>query len=172
MKIPYRDSSPQLATNVFVAPGAFLIGDVTVGEESTIWFNAVLRGDEGPITIGKRCSIQDNATIHLYEGAPVIVEDEVTVGHNAILHGCKIGRRSIVGMGATVLDHADIGEECIIGANTLIPSGKKFPPRSLIIGSPGKVVRELTASDLEMIQESIDSYVDKGYAFRKQLADN
>ena len=172
MKISYRDSSPQLATNVFVAPGAFLIGDVTVGEESTIWFNAVLRGDEGPITIGKRCSIQDNATIHLYEGAPVIVEDEVTVGHNAILHGCKIGRRSIVGMGATVLDHADIGEECIIGANTLIPSGKKFPPRSLIIGSPGKVVRELTASDLEMIQESIDSYVDKGYAFRKQLADN
>lgn len=172
MKIPYRDNSPQLATNVFVAPGAFLIGDVTVGEESTIWFNAVLRGDEGPITIGKRCSIQDNATIHLYEGAPVIVEDEVTVGHNAILHGCKIGRRSIVGMGATVLDHADIGEECIIGANTLIPSGKKFPPRSLIIGSPGKVVRELTASDLEMIQESIDSYVDKGYAFRKQLADN
>ncbi|MGX8177617.1 gamma carbonic anhydrase family protein [Exiguobacterium artemiae] len=172
MNIPYRDVSPSLATNVFVAPGAFLIGDVTVGEESTIWFNAVLRGDEGPITIGQRCSIQDNATIHLYEGAPVIVEDEVTVGHNAILHGCKIGRRSIVGMGATVLDHAEIGEECIIGANTLIPSGKKFPPRSLIIGSPGKVVRELTPADLEMIQESIDSYVDKGYAFRQQLSEN
>ncbi|MCT4779447.1 MULTISPECIES: gamma carbonic anhydrase family protein [Exiguobacterium] len=170
MNIPYRDVSPSLAEHVFVAPGAFLIGDVTVGEESTIWFNAVLRGDEGPITIGKRCSIQDNATIHLYEGAPVIIADEVTVGHNAILHGCKIGRRSIVGMGATVLDHAEIGEECIIGANTLIPSGKKFPPRSLIIGSPGKVVRELTAADLEMIQESIDSYVDKGYAFRKQFA--
>lgn len=172
MNIPYHDVSPSLATNVFVAPGAFLIGDVTVGEESTIWFNAVLRGDEGPITIGQRCSIQDNATIHLYEGAPVIVEDEVTVGHNAILHGCKIGRRSIVGMGATVLDHAEIGEECIIGANTLIPSGKKFPPRSLIIGSPGKVVRELTPADLEMIQESIDSYVDKGYAFRQQLSEN
>lgn len=172
MNISYRDRSPALAANVFVAPGAFLIGDVTIGEESTIWFNAVLRGDEGPITIGKRCSIQDNATIHLYEGAPVIVEDEVTVGHNAILHGCKIGRRSIVGMGATVLDHAEIGEECIIGANTLIPSGKKFPPRSLIIGSPGKVVRELTPADLEMIQESIDSYVDKGYAFRKQLAED
>lgn len=172
MNISYRDRSPALAANVFVAPGAFLIGDVTIGEESTIWFNAVLRGDEGPITIGKRCSIQDNATIHLYEGAPVIVEDEVTVGHNAILHGCKIGRRSIVGMGATVLDHAEIGEECIIGANTLIPSGKKFPPRSLIIGSPGKVVRELTPADLEMIQESIDSYVDKGYDFRKQLAED
>lgn len=169
MNIPYRDTAPRLAETVFVAPGAFLIGDVTIGEESTVWFNAVLRGDEGPITIGKRCSIQDNATIHLYEGAPVIVEDEVTVGHNAILHGCRIGRRSIVGMGATVLDHAEIGEECIIGANTLIPPGKKFPPRSLIVGSPGKVVRQLTPADLEMIQESIDSYVDKGYAFREQL---
>ncbi|WP_290782605.1 gamma carbonic anhydrase family protein [Exiguobacterium sp. UBA6309] len=170
MKIPYQSIHPNVASDVFIAPGAYLIGDVTIGSESTIWFNAVLRGDEGPITIGKRCSIQDNATIHLYEGAPVVIEDEVTVGHNAILHGCKIGRRSIVGMGATVLDHADIGEECIIGANTMIPSGKVFPPRSLIIGSPGKVVRELTEADLAMIQESIDSYVDKGYAFRNILA--
>ncbi|WP_114571446.1 gamma carbonic anhydrase family protein [Exiguobacterium flavidum] len=169
MQIPYQGKTPQLEKNVFIAPGAYLIGEVTIGEESTIWFNAVLRGDEGPITIGKRCSIQDNATIHLYEGAPVVVEDEVTVGHNAILHGCHIGRRSIVGMGATILDHAVIGEECIIGANTLIPSGKKIPPRSLVIGSPGKVVRELNAQDLEMIQESIDSYVDKGYAFRAEL---
>lgn len=169
MQIPYQGKTPQLEKNVFIAPGAYLIGEVTIGEESTIWFNAVLRGDEGPITIGQRCSIQDNATIHLYEGAPVVVEDEVTVGHNAILHGCHIGRRSIVGMGATILDHAVIGEECIIGANTLIPSGKKIPPRSLVIGSPGKVVRELNAQDLEMIQESIDSYVDKGYAFRAEL---
>jgi len=169
MQVPYQGKTPQLEKNVFVAPGAYVIGEVTIGEESTIWFNAVLRGDEGPITIGKRCSIQDNATIHLYEGAPIVVEDEVTVGHNAILHGCHIGRRSIVGMGATILDHAVIGEECIIGANTLIPSGKKIPPRSLVIGSPGKVVRELNAQDLEMIQESIDSYVDKGYAFRAEL---
>ena len=154
-----------------VAPGAKIIGDVRVGEESTIWFNAVLRGDEAPILIGNRCSIQDNSTIHLYEDAPVIIEDEVTVGHNVILHGCRIGKRSIIGMGSTILDHSEIGEECIVGANTLVPSGKKFPPRSLIVGSPGKVVRELNDKDLELIQLSIDTYVQKGYDYREIFED-
>ncbi|OCA89001.1 gamma carbonic anhydrase family protein [Pseudobacillus wudalianchiensis] len=165
MIVAYNGKKPELDETVFVAPGAYLIGDVHIGAESTIWFNAVLRGDEGSITIGKRCSIQDNSTIHLYEEAPVVVEDEVTVGHNVILHGCKIGKRSIVGMGSTILDHAEIGEECIIGANTLIPSGKKIPPRSLVVGSPGKVVRELNDKDFELIQLSIDTYVQKGYEF-------
>lgn len=167
MLVPYKGNKPELHPTVFVAPGAKVIGEVQVGEESTIWFNTVLRGDEGPITIGKRCSIQDNSTIHLYEGAPVIVEDEVTVGHNVILHGCKVGKRSIIGMGSTILDHAEIGEECIIGANTLIPPGKKIPPRSLVVGSPGKVVRELTEKDFEIIELSIDSYVKKGYDYRE-----
>ncbi|KZR59850.1 gamma carbonic anhydrase family protein [Pseudobacillus badius] len=167
MIVSYNGKNPKVDHSVFVAPGAYLIGDVHIGSESTVWFNAVLRGDEGAITIGKRCSIQDNSTIHLYEGAPVVVEDEVTVGHNVILHGCKIGKRSIVGMGSTILDHAEIGEECIIGANTLIPSGKKIPPRSLVVGSPGKVVRELNDKDLELIQLSIDTYVQKGYEFRE-----
>ena len=169
MLIPYKGDKPELHPTVFVAPGAKVIGKVLVGEESTIWFNTVLRGDEGPITIGKRCSIQDNSTIHLYEGAPVVVEDEVTVGHNVILHGCKVGKRSIIGMGSTILDHAEIGEECIIGANTLIPPGKKIPPRSLVVGSPGKVVRELNEKDFEIIQLSIDSYVEKGYDYREIL---
>ena len=128
MLITFKGKSPVLDPSVFVAPGAKIIGDVQVGAESTIWFNTVLRGDEGPITIGNRCSIQDNSTIHLYEDAPVVIEDEVTVGHNVILHGCKVGKRSIIGMGSTILDHAEIGEECIIGANTLIPPGKKIPP--------------------------------------------
>lgn len=167
MIVTYNGKNPQLEENVFIAPGAYLIGDVHIGSESTIWFNAVLRGDEGTITIGKRCSVQDNSTIHLYEGAPVVVEDEVTVGHNVILHGCKIGKRSIVGMGSTILDHTEIGEECIIGANTLVPSGKKIPPRSLVVGSPGKVVRELSDKDFELIQLSIDTYVQKGYEFRE-----
>ena len=167
MLIPYKGNKPELHPTVFVAPGAKVIGKVQVGEESTIWFNTVLRGDEGPITIGKRCSIQDNSTIHLYEGAPVVIEDEVTVGHNVILHGCKVGKRSIIGMGSTILDHAEIGEECIIGANTLIPPGKKIPPRSLVVGSPGKVVRELNERDFELIQLSIDSYVEKGYEYRE-----
>ncbi|MFG3612528.1 gamma carbonic anhydrase family protein [Rummeliibacillus stabekisii] len=169
MIIAFNGKNPQLEENVFIAPGSQLIGDVHVGSESTIWFNAVLRGDEGSIIIGKRCSIQDNSTIHLYEGSPVVVEDEVTVGHNVILHGCKVGKRSIIGMGSTILDNTEIGEECIIGANTLIPSGKKIPPRSLVIGSPGKVVRELNDKDLELIQLSIDTYVQKGYDFRKAL---
>lgn len=172
MIIPYNGKTPAIHPSVFVAPGAYLIGDVTIGEESTIWFNAVLRGDEGSITIGKRCSIQDNSTIHLYESAPVTIEDEVTIGHNVILHGCTVKKRSIIGMGSTILDNAVIGEECIIGANALIPSGKVIPPRSLVVGSPGKVVRELTDKDLELIQLSIDTYVQKGYDFNEILQDD
>ena len=102
----------------------------------------------------------------MYEGFPTIIDDEVTVGHNVILHGCKIGKRSIIGMGSTILDNVEIGEECIIGANTLIPSGKKIPPRSLVVGSPGKVTRSLNDKDLELIQLSIDTYVQKGKEYQ------
>jgi carbonic anhydrase/acetyltransferase-like protein (isoleucine patch superfamily) len=166
MIIPYNNKKPSIDDTVFVAPGAHLIGDVTIGKDSTIWFNSVLRGDEDSITIGEKCSIQDNSTIHLFEGCPVVIEDEVTVGHNVILHGCKIGKRSIIGMGSTILDNVEIGEECIVGANTLISSGKIIPPRSLVIGSPGKVVRRLNDKDLELIQLSIDTYVQKGKDFK------
>lgn len=166
MIIPYNNKKPSIDDTVFVAPGAHLIGDISIGKESTIWFNAVLRGDEDSITIGEKCSIQDNSTIHLFDGCPVVIEDEVTVGHNVILHGCKIGKRSIIGMGSTILDNVEIGEECIVGANTLISSGKVIPPRSLVIGSPGKVVRRLNDKDLELIQLSIDTYVQKGKDFK------
>jgi carbonic anhydrase/acetyltransferase-like protein (isoleucine patch superfamily) len=166
MIIPYNNKKPSIDDTVFVAPGTHLIGDISIGKESTIWFNAVLRGDEDSITIGEKCSIQDNSTIHLFEGCPVVIEDEVTVGHNVILHGCKIGKRSIIGMGSTILDNVEIGEECIVGANTLISSGKIIPPRSLVIGSPGKVVRRLNDKDLELIQLSIDTYVQKGKDFK------
>ena len=172
MIIPYQTKTPSIHETVFVAPGAYVIGDVTVGKNSTLWFNAVLRGDEDSITIGEKCSIQDNSTIHLYEGCPVVIEDEVTVGHNVILHGCRVGKRTIVGMGSTILDNVEIGEECIIGANTLIASGKKIPPRSLVVGSPGKVVRELTDKDLQLIQLSIDTYVQKGKDFKDTLDAN
>lgn len=170
MIIPYGNHKPNVHETVFVAPGVYIIGDVEIGEESTIWFNAVLRGDEAPIRIGKRTSIQDNSTLHLYENNPLIIEDEVTVGHNAILHGCKIGKRSIIGMGSTILDGAEIGEECIIGANTLISPGKKIPPRSLVVGSPGKIIRELDEKDLELIQLSIETYVQKGKEFKEIMA--
>ncbi|MBY0148355.1 gamma carbonic anhydrase family protein [Neobacillus niacini] len=167
MRIPYNGIFPAIHESVFVAPGAYLVGDVTIGEESTVWFNAVVRGDDGPITIGKRCSIQDNATIHLYEGSPVVIGDDVTIGHNVILHGCKVGRCSIIGMGSTLLDNVEVGEECIIGANTLLAGGIKIPPRSLVLGSPGKVVRELTDKDLQMLQFSSDSYVQKGKKYKE-----
>ncbi|WP_285767740.1 gamma carbonic anhydrase family protein [Peribacillus sp. SI8-4] len=169
MIIPYNKKKPLIDETVFIAPGAHLIGDITIGKESTIWFNSVLRGDEDSITIGEKCSIQDNSTIHLFEGCPVVVEDEVTVGHNVTLHGCKIGKRSIIGMGSTILDNVEIGEECIIGANTLVSAGKIIPPRSLVIGSPGKVVRRLNEKDLELIQLSIDTYVQKGKEFKAIL---
>jgi carbonic anhydrase/acetyltransferase-like protein (isoleucine patch superfamily) len=165
MLIPFKEKNPTVHDTVFLAPGAYIIGDVQVGQETSIWFNAVLRGDEDAITIGNRCSIQDNSSIHLSKGFPVIVEDEVTVGHNVILHGCTVKKRCIIGMGSTILDGAIIGEECIIGANTLIPSGKVIPPRSLVIGSPGKVVRELTDKDFDLIQLSIDTYVEKSYIY-------
>ena len=169
MEITYATKKPVVHESVFQAPGTYIIGDVSIDEESSIWFNAVLRGDEDTISIGKRCSIQDNVTIHLFEGAPVIVEDEVTVGHQVVLHGCKIGRRTIVGMGAVILDYAEIGEECIIGANTLITQGTKIPPRSLVVGSPGKVIRSLQDKDFELIQLSIDTYVQKGKEFKQIL---
>ena len=166
MEITYATKKPVVHESVFQAPGTYIIGDVSIDEESSIWFNAVLRGDEDTISIGKRCSIQDNVTIHLFEGAPVIVEDEVTVGHQVVLHGCKIGRRTIVGMGSVILDYAEIGEECIIGANTLITQGTRIPPRSLVVGSPGKVIRSLQDKDFELIQLSIDTYVQKGKEFK------
>ncbi len=171
MLLSYTEHKPRVHQSVFLAPGCYVIGDVEVGEESSIWFNAVLRGDEDAIKIGKRCSIQDNVTCHLYEGSPLVIEDEVTVGHNAILHGCTIRKRTIVGMGSTILDGAEIGEECIIGANTLIPAGKKIPPRSLVIGSPGKVARELAEKDLDLIQLSIDTYIQKGKEYKSNLTE-
>jgi carbonic anhydrase/acetyltransferase-like protein (isoleucine patch superfamily) len=167
--IPYNGITPTVHESVFIAPGAYIIGDVIIDEESTVWFNAVLRGDDGPITIAKRCSIQDNTTVHLYEGSPVVIGDDVTIGHNVILHGCKIGRSSIIGMGSTLLDNVEVGEECIIGANTLLAGGIKIPPRSLVLGSPGKVVRELTEKDLQMLQYSSENYVQKGKEYKNIL---
>ena len=165
MLISYNDKNPTVHETTFIAPGAYIIGDTTIGKDSSIWFNAVLRGDENSITIGEKTSIQDNSTVHLFEESPVVIGDEVTVGHNVIIHGCQIANRCVIGMGSTIMDNVEIGEECIIGANTLIPSGKKIPPRSLVLGSPGKVVRELTEKDHELIQLSIDTYVQRGREF-------
>ncbi|MFQ3545575.1 gamma carbonic anhydrase family protein [Halobacillus rhizosphaerae] len=163
----YNGKKPQIHETAFIADGAKVIGDVTIGKYSSVWFHVVLRGDEDRITIGEKCNIQENSTCHLYEGNPLILEDKVSVGHNAIVHGCVLRKRCLVGMGATVLDGAEIGEGSIIGANSLIPAGRKIPPNSLVLGSPGKVVRELNEKDKEMIEETIETYAKNAKEFQQ-----
>ncbi|MGO4887676.1 gamma carbonic anhydrase family protein [Anaerobacillus sp. MEB173] len=169
MLYPYKNFFPAVDESVFLAPGSRVIGDVTIGKGSSIWFNTVLRGDEAPIIIGEKCNIQDNSTCHLYEQHPLVLEDEVSIGHNVILHGCTIRKGALIGMGSTILDGAEIGESAFIGANTLIPPGKKIPPRTMVVGSPGKVVRELTDEDLALIRLTIDTYATKAQEFKAQL---
>lgn len=162
----YKEHVPKIDETAFIADGAKIIGDVTIGADSSIWFHVVLRGDEGKIVIGNRTSIQDNTVGHLYEGYPLIVEDEVTVGHSVILHGCTIKKGALIGMGATILDGAVIGENSIIGANTLIPAGKEIPPNSLVVGSPGKVIREINEKDRELLKLSVEGYVKNAREYR------
>lgn len=154
----YKEHIPQIDETAFIAEGAKVIGDVMIGADSGVWFNVVLRGDEGKITVGNRTSIQENTVCHLYEGYPLTIGNEVTVGHSAILHGCTIEDGALIGMGATILDGAIIGENCIIGANSLIPAGKEIPANSLVVGSPGKVIREITDADRELLKLSVESY--------------
>lgn len=162
----YKQFIPQVDESAFIAEGARVIGNVKIGAETTIWYNAILRGDEDRIEIGNRCSIQENTTCHLYEGYPLIVEDDVTVGHNAIIHGCHIKKGALIGMGAVILDGAVIGENSIIGANALVPTGKVIPPNSLVLGSPAKVVREIGDADRELLRISVEVYVQNSKDYR------
>ncbi|SFC72026.1 Carbonic anhydrase or acetyltransferase, isoleucine patch superfamily [Bacillus sp. OV322] len=166
----FDGTTPSIDNSVFIAPGARIIGNVTIGKDSSVWFNAVLRGDEGPISIGEKCNVQDNCTLHLYEEFPLILEDEVSVGHNVILHGCHVKKGALIGMGSTIMDGAVIGEGSLIGANTFIPAGKIIPPHSLVIGSPGKVARELTEQDKTIIAITIDTYFQKGRKFKEEFS--
>ncbi len=144
-----------------IAPGAVVYGDVEVGEKSSIWYHAVVRGDDGPIRIGKYSNVQDNCTIHLDAGHEVIIGDYVTVGHGAIVHGCKIGNHCLIGMGAIILNGAVIGENCIIGAGALITQDREIPAGSMVLGSPGKVIRELTEEEIAGITKNAVHYAEK-----------
>jgi carbonic anhydrase/acetyltransferase-like protein (isoleucine patch superfamily) len=158
--LKYKNIMPEISKGVYVAPGAWIIGKVKIEEEASIWFNTVLRGDVNYIKVGKKTNIQDNCVVHVEtDGCSTIIGDEVTIGHNAVIHACTIEDRCLIGMGATLLDGSFIGEGSIVGANTLISKGKKYPKRSLILGSPGKVIREVTDEEYEMILISASRYV-------------
>jgi len=156
--------------DVYVAPNASLIGSVIVGNECSFWFGAVVRGDNDLVTIGDRTNIQDNCVVHPDPGIPVTIGSNVSVGHMAMVHGCTIGDGSLIGIGAVVLNHAVIGKNSLVGAKTLIPERKVFPDGVLILGQPGKIVRELRPEELEMLRQSAESYVKKGKRYRNEFA--
>jgi len=164
----FEGKTPQIDDTVFIAPSADVIGEVEIGADSSIWFGCVVRGDIHFITIGKRTNIQDLSMLHVThftkedksDGNPTVIGDDVTIGHRVMLHGCEIKNACLIGMSATILDGAVIGEESIVGANSLVTKGKKFPPRSLIVGSPAKLVRELNDEEVASLYKSSQNYVD------------
>ena len=160
---------PARGTGGWVAPSADVIGDVVLGDDATIWFGAVIRGDNTQIAIGARSNIQESAMLHSDFGAPLTIGEDCTIGHHAILHGCTIEDLVLIGMGAIVLNHAVIRRGSIVGAGALVTEGKHFPPNSLIVGSPARAVRELGDAQAAMLRASAAHYVDKGRSYATGL---
>ncbi len=157
---------PQIAQSSFVAPSADVIGLVCVGEQASIWFNAVLRGDNELIHIGNRSNVQDCSVLHTDPGMPLTIEEHVTIGHSCMLHGCHIKAGSLIGIGSVVMNKAVIGEGCLVGANALVTENKVFPPRTLILGAPAKAIRELTDQEAEGLKQATETYVNKILQYR------
>ncbi|GEO16712.1 gamma carbonic anhydrase family protein [Microvirga aerophila] len=157
--LPFEGQYPVLAEGAWTAPDAKLIGRVRLRDRANVWYGAVLRGDEEWIDIGEGSNVQDNCVLHTDPGYPLTVEGGCTIGHGAILHGCRIGRGALIGMGAIILNGADIGPNCLIGAGALIAEGKVIPARSVVIGSPGRVVRDVRDDEMPMFAESAEDYV-------------
>jgi carbonic anhydrase/acetyltransferase-like protein (isoleucine patch superfamily) len=157
---------PRMHPSAFVAPGATVIGDVTIGEESSVWYGAVLRGDINRISIGPRSNVQDGAVVHLADDFPALIGELVTIGHGAIVHACTLDDEVLIGMGAIVLDGAEIGARSIIGANALVTAGTKIPAGSLVFGSPAKVIRQLAEDEQRTIKNWALKYVETAKHFR------
>lgn len=158
-----------VGTGQWVAPSADLIGSVTLSENASVWFNSVLRGDQDTIRIGAGSNIQDGSVLHTDPGIPLVVGDFVTVGHKVMLHGCEIGDQSLIGIGSIILNGAKIGAQSLVGAGSLITEGKEFPPGSLIVGAPAKVVRELTVDERKTLKMAAEHYVDNARRFTTEL---
>ena len=158
---PYRGIVPRVHPTAFIDDSAQVIGDVVIGEESSVWMNAVVRGDVNHIRIGNRTNIQDGTVVHVMRDPPhpTVVGDDVTVGHGVVLHGCTVANRCLIGMGAILLNGSSVGEDCIVAAGTLLPEGMAVPGRSLVMGSPGRVRRALTDDEIAFILQSAQNYV-------------
>ncbi|SDH64167.1 Carbonic anhydrase or acetyltransferase, isoleucine patch superfamily [Alteribacillus persepolensis] len=167
----YKGKAPNIAESAYIADYVTITGDVAIGEESSIWFNTVIRGDVAPTVIGNRVNIQDNSVLHQSPKNPLILEDDVTVGHMVLLHSAIVRKNALIGMGAHILDGAEIGEEAFIGAGSLVTPRTSIPPRTLALGRPAKVVRELTEEDFEEMARVRQSYVEKG-KYYKDLAND
>lgn len=161
--------APQVHTQAWVAPSAQVMGQVSVGAGASIWFGTVVRGDTERITIGADSNIQDASVLHADAGLPLVIGERVTVGHQAMLHGCTVGDESLIGIGAIVLNGAKIGKNCLVGAGALVTEGKEFPDGSMILGSPAKVVRQLTPEQIEGLRQSAQHYKTNAQRFAKTL---
>jgi len=166
MIITLKKKKPRIGKGVYIAPSAQVIGEVSIGADSSIWPNAVLRADIEPIKIGKCSSIQDGVLIHVNWDLPAVVGDYVTVGHGAIIHGCRIANNCLIGMGAMILDGARIEKNCLIGAGSLVPEGRKIPEGSLVLGVPGRVVRKLNQKEIKKLKDAALEYLEFAKKFK------
>ncbi len=163
------DVRPRIDETAYITDSATVIGDVTLKANASVWYGVTLRGDTEPIVIGENSNIQEGTTLHTDKGYPLTVGDNVTVGHQAMLHGCTIGDGSLIGIQAVVLNGAKIGRNCLVGAGALVTEGKEFPDNSLIIGSPAKAVRTLTGEQIAGLAKSADMYVERAKNYRQNL---
>ncbi len=158
MILPFQGKHPKIDPSAFIVDNSMVIGDVEIGPGTNIWFYSIIRGDTNFIRIGSKCSIQDGCILHVVRNSPLLIEDEVAFGHRVVAHGCRIGRGSLIGIGAIVLNGAEIGEESIIGAGALVAQNSIIPPRTLALGNPARPVRSLEEKDLSMIRQTIQNY--------------
>ncbi|MBY0471469.1 gamma carbonic anhydrase family protein [bacterium] len=170
MILPHHGHWPKIHETAFLAPSVDVIGEVEIGEQSSIWFQVVIRGDVNTIKVGKRTNVQDHSMLHVTrKTSPLKIGDEVTIGHRAMIHGCTIGNRVLIGMGAIILDDAEIGDNCIIGAGALVTKGAKIPPGSMVMGMPGKVVRPLKPEELAFLPVSANNYVNDSREYQRYV---
>lgn len=168
MIIPFRGVVPRLAPDVHLAPTAVIVGDVEIGRSASVWFHTVIRGDVNTIRIGERTNVQDACVLHVTGSThPLSIGCDVSIGHRAVVHGCRVGDRVLIGIGAVVLDGAHIAEESIVGAGAVVPEGASFPPRSLLLGIPARRVRGITEHDLARVLRTRDDYLRLAVAYRR-----